>query len=369
MSDSKPEQVEPPIALLAELSHRCPLRCGYCSNPLELTRASAELEPDDWCRVMREAGELGVLQVHFSGGEPTVRQDLEQLIAHARQHDLYTNLITSGVLLDAPRIDALYRAGLDHVQLSFQGSEAKAADVIGGYFGGHAKKLEVAKLVRQRGIMLTLNAVVHRRNLHQVDALLELALELDAHRIEIASVQYNGWARRNLAALLPTQEQLEDLMKTLDAARVRLLGRLVIDFVPPDYYGLRPKPCMNGWGRQFITINPAGLVLPCHSAETIPGMTFDSVLERPLEDIWYRGEAFSRFRGTGWMQEPCRSCEFREQDFGGCRCQALAVSGDVTATDPVCEFSQDRGKIDALIAAAVAEPDAPYLYRGDRGAS
>ena len=365
MSDRKPLQVDPPIALLAELSHRCPLRCGYCSNPLELTRTSAELGTDDWCRTLQEAAELGVLQVHFSGGEPSVRQDLERLVSHARRHDLYTNLITSGVLLDARRIDDLYEAGLDHLQLSVQGRDAQGADLIGGYPGGHEKKLAVAALVRERGIMLTLNAVVHRRNLHEVDALIDLAMELDAHRIEIACVQYNGWARRNLAALLPTPEQVEDLMKTIEAARARVLGHIAIDFVPPDYYAERPKPCMHGWGQQIITVNPAGLVLPCHSAETIPGMVFDSVTHRSLADIWYRGEAFGRFRGTDWMQEPCRSCEFREQDFGGCRCQALAIAGDVSAADPVCEKSPDRAKVDALIAAAQAEPDAPYLYRGE----
>ena len=353
----------PPLALLAELTHRCPLRCPYCSNPLELERASGELDTDTWLRVFGEAADMGVLQVHFSGGEPTVRKDLERLVAACSALGLYTNLITSGVLLDEGRIAALAGAGLEHVQLSFQDSEEAGGDRIGGYKGGHAKKVEVARLVRKAGLALTLNMVVHRQNLHHLKDMIELAVALDAHRVEIAHVQYYGWGLKNRAALIPTRAQLEEATAVVEAARERLKGVLVFDYVVPDYYARRPKSCMGGWGRQFLNIMPSGKVLPCHAAETIPGLRFDSVRDRPLDEIWETSDAFQRFRGTGWMPEPCRSCDRREIDWGGCRCQAFALTGDAARTDPACELSSDHRHIVELAQTESDRAPPPFVYR------
>ncbi|MHB1060018.1 MAG: pyrroloquinoline quinone biosynthesis protein PqqE [Rhodanobacter sp.] len=353
----------PPLALLAELTHRCPLQCPYCSNPVELERAKHELDTYEWQRIIDEAAALGILQIHFSGGEPTARRDLVELVAHARAAGLYTNLITAGVLLDAERLAVLKAAGLDHVQLSFQDSEAASADRIGGYKGGHEKKLVVARQIREAGLPLTLNLVVHRQNLHHLDALLAMAVELDAHRVEIAHVQYYGWALKNRAALMPTRAQLEQATKTVEAARVELKGRLVIDYVVPDYYAKRPKACMGGWGRQFLNISPAGKVLPCHAAEAITSLQFDSARQRSLGDIWLNSEAFNRFRGTGWMPEPCRSCDRREIDWGGCRCQAFAILGDAAATDPACGLSSFHEELVGIAENDSATGTADFVYR------
>ena len=354
--------VDPPLALLAELTHRCPLRCPYCSNPVELERASTELSEQDWRRVLREAAELGVLQVHFSGGEPMVRRDLAALIAEAASHGLYSNLITSGALGGAREIAAFAEAGLRHVQLSFQDHEAANNDRIAGLAGAHERKTKFAAAVRAAGLPLTLNMVVHRQNLDDVAAMIDMAEKLGARRVEIAHVQYYAWALENRAALLPTRAQLDAATRIVESARERLKGVLAIDYVVPDYYGVRPKSCMNGWGRQFLNVMPSGTVVPCHAAETIPGIDFPSVRDLSLADIWYRSDAFNRFRGTDWMPEPCRSCDRREIDWGGCRCQALALTGDAARTDPVCELSSDH----ALVEAALNEADAaaaPFVYR------
>ena len=324
---------DPPLGLLAELSHRCPLRCGYCSNPLELVRQREELDTKCWQSVLEQAAALGVLQVHLSGGEPTLRRDLEELIETAARVGLYTNLITAGVLLTRERVAALDAAGLDHVQLSVQDSRPETADEFAGYAGGHAKKLLVAGWIRERDIPLTLNAVVHRRNIDRVDELIALAGELDADRIEVANVQYHGWATQNVAALLPTREQLDRASAVVAREQVRLQGRLRIEFVPADYYAVRPKACMEGWGRRFLNVTPVGDVMPCHAAASIPGLVFENVKDRPLAEIWHASAAFERFRGTDWMQQPCRSCEFKSVDFGGCRCQALALAGDALKHD------------------------------------
>jgi PqqA peptide cyclase len=353
----------PPLALLAELTHRCPLQCPYCSNPLELERAGSELDTDEWRRVIDEAAALGVLQIHFSGGEPTARRDLVDLVRHAHDAEIYTNLITAGVLLDADRLRELKEAGLDHVQLSFQDSEAEGGDRIGGFKGGHAKKLAVARLIREAGLPLTLNLVVHRQNLHHLEALLAMAIDLDAQRVEIAHVQYYGWALKNRAALMPTRAQLEQATAVVEAARIRLKGRLVIDYVVPDYYAKRPKACMGGWGRQFLNISPAGKVLPCHAAESITAMRFDSVREHSLADIWENSEAFNRFRGTDWMPEPCHSCARREIDWGGCRCQAFALLGDAAATDPACGLSAFHDELVHIAEQDSAAAARPFIYR------
>ncbi len=357
--------VSAPLALLAELTHRCPLRCPYCSNPVELARASAELTTEEWARVFREAAELGCLQVHLSGGEPTARRDIVEITAAAHGAGLYTNLITAGVLLDAALMQRLAAAGLDHVQLSVQDAEEAGAERIGGMKGAHSRKAEAARLVREAGLPLTLNAVVHRQNLHNLPALIDLALAWGAGRIEVAHVQYYGWALANRAALLPTRAQLDAATEVVKAARAAHRGRLVIDYVVPDYHAARPKACMGGWGSRFLAVSPAGRVLPCHAAESIAGMDFPSVREVSLHDAWYRGDAFARFRGTGWMPPPCQGCAHAEKDWGGCRCQAFALTGDAANTDPACTLSPHHG----LLATAVAEAGATgFRYRAFEGA-
>ncbi len=342
-----------PLALLAELTHRCPLRCPYCSNPTALTRPGEELDTATWSRIFAEAAELGCLQIHLSGGEPTARRDILDLTRAASGAGLYTNLITSGVLLNGTRLEALAEAGLDHVQLSVQDAEAGSADRIGGYRGGHARKLAFARLVTAAGLPLTLNAVVHRQNLDRLPAMIDLALELGAGRMEVAHVQYYGWALANRDALMPTRAQLDAATATVEAARAAHRGRLVIDYVVPDYYATRPKSCMGGWGQRFLAVTPAGRILPCHAAESLPGFDFPDARVTSLREAWESSEAFNRFRGTGWMPEPCRGCARAEQDWGGCRCQAFALTGDAAATDPACALSPHH----ALLALALDASD------------
>jgi pyrroloquinoline quinone biosynthesis protein E len=329
-----------PLGLLAEVTYRCPLHCPYCSNPTRL-RPGAELTTAEWQRVLTEAAEMGVLQVHFSGGEPLLRPDLPELIGTARAAGLYTNLLTSGIPLTPPLARRLHGAGLDHVQISFQGDEAAAADAVAGAAVHHAK-LTAARLVRRLGWPLTVNVVLHRGNAGRVPALVALAEELDAQRLELANVQFYGWAHDNRAALLPAAAELEEAGRQAAAARVRLRGRLEVLYVTPDALAERPKACMGGWGRRQLTVNPPGDVLPCPTAGCITGLRFDNVRQQPLRRIWDESEAFTRFRGTGWMPQPCRDCDRREIDFGGCRCQAFLLTGDATATDPACALSPHR---------------------------
>jgi PqqA peptide cyclase len=353
----------PPLAALLELTHRCPLQCPYCSNPVELERAKGELSTAEWMRVLDEAAELGILQVHFSGGEPAVRRDLPDLVAHARAAGLYSNLITSGVTLDRAKLVALAEAGLDHVQLSIQDVDHQTAAYIANYPGVQGKKLSFARAVREVGLPLTINAVINRHNITRVERMIDLAVSLGAARVEVAHAQYYGWAIRNRAALMPTLAQVQEATNRVEWARERLRGRIVIDYVLPDYYARQPKSCMGGWGRQFLNITPSGEVLPCHAAQTIPGLTFESVRHKPLAEIWARSEAFERFRGTDWMPEPCRSCDQREVDWGGCRCQALAITGDAAATDPACALSSAHAELRALADGAASEPPPNFVYR------
>jgi pyrroloquinoline quinone biosynthesis protein E len=313
--------------------------------------------------VLDEAGELGVLQVHFSGGEPTLRGDLPELVRHAASLGQYTNLITAGVLLDEAKLALLVEAGLDHLQLSIQDSEAGNADRIGGYRTGHARKLAVARMVTAAGLPLTINAVMHRQNLDHLAEIIELAVELGARRLEVAHTQYYGWALVNRAALIPTRAQTERSIELVRAASERLKGVLAIDYVVPDYYARYPKPCMGGWGRQNLNVTPSGKVLPCHAAETIPTLRFDNVGERPLAEIWYLGDAFNAFRGFDWMSEPCRSCERRFIDFGGCRCQAFALTGQAAATDPACSLSPRHDELVATAEREAAAPPPEFVYR------
>jgi pyrroloquinoline quinone biosynthesis protein E len=354
--------IDPPLALLAELTHRCPLRCPYCSNPVALARASDELSGEEWERVLREAAALGVLQVHFSGGEPMARRDLVQLIAAASEVGLYSNLITSGALGGTAEMAAFASAGLKHVQLSFQDVAPDNCDRIAGLAGAHAKKTAFAAAVRASGLPLTLNVVVHRQNLARLAQMIDMALALGARRLEVAHVQYYAWALINRAAFLPSRAELDAATAVVQAAREKLKGVLTIDYVIPDYHARRPKSCMNGWGRQFINIMPTGKAVPCHAAETLPGLDFPSVRDSSLADIWYRSDAFNRFRGTDWMAEPCRSCERREIDWGGCRCQAFQLAGDANRTDPVCGLSPDHGVVDRALQQVESAPE-PFVYR------
>jgi len=324
--EATPVCARAPVGLLAELTHRCPLQCPYCSNPLELERVNTELSTEDWCRVMREAGELGVLQVHLSGGEPTARKDLEEIIKAAVDAGLYTNLITAGVLLNKGRLQGLADIGLDHVQLSIQDVDAENADRIAAYKGGAAKKHQVAGWVKDLGLALTINAPLHRQNIASLPKIIDYAVEVGAGRLEVAHIQYYAWALKNRAALMPTEEEFLDTARYVKAAQERLKGILVIDFVVPDYYAKYPKPCMGGWGRGIMNVTPSGRVLPCHAAESLPGLAFDNIKDKGLREIWLEGEAFNLYRGTDWMKEPCKSCPRKEIDFGGCRCQALAPS-------------------------------------------
>jgi pyrroloquinoline quinone biosynthesis protein E len=337
-----------PYALLAEITYRCPLHCPYCSNPTK-TRDDQELTTDEWTRVIREAAGLGVLQIGFSGGEPLVRRDLPDLVQAAREASLYTNLITSGIGLDNHRMDALRDAGLDSAQLSFQSDNADQADDIAGA-RAHQHKLDAASKIRAAGIPLSLNFVIHRRNIDRLPQMIELAETLEAVRVELANVQFYGWAFLNRAALLPTREQVLRARDVATAAKARLAGKIDIFYVLPDYYETRPKPCLNGWGQRYLTVNSIGDVLPCPTASSaIPDLQFDNVREHPLDWIWRESYSFNRFRGTEWMPEPCHSCPQREIDFGGCRCQAALLTGNAANTDPVCEFSPNRPSVDAVL--------------------
>jgi len=349
-----------PLGLLAELTHRCPLGCPYCSNPLALDRRADELDTATWARVFAEAAALGVLQVHLSGGEPGARRDLVDIVTAAHAAPLYTNLITSGVGLSKETLAALAAAGLDHVQISIQDSDPASADRIAGYDGAHARKTALAQEVVQLGLPLTVNVVVHRANIGRIGAMVAQALALGAGRVEIAHVQYYGWALANRAALMPTREQVMRSVEEVEALRSEHHGRIVIDAVVPDYYARYPKPCVGGWGRRSLNVTPKGRVLPCHAAETIPGLDFWSVREHSLAEIWQDSPAFNAFRGTDWLPQPCQSCERREIDFGGCRCQAFALTGDARAPDPVCHLAPAHERIVAL---AAAQADEPYTYR------
>lgn len=340
-----------PIAMLAELTHRCPLSCPYCSNPVALTAKSRELDTGVWIDAFRQAADLGVLQLHLSGGEPAARRDLVALMAGARDAGLYTNLITSAIGLTRDRLADLDAAGLDHIQLSLQGTDAEMADHIGGYKGGFKRKMLAAEWIAELCIPLTLNTVLHRKNLHQLPQAIEIALSMGARRIEVAIVQFHGWALNSRDQLMPTKEQAEEASRIVKEARETHKGRLVLDYVPADYHTDIPKRCMGGWGMVGLNITPDGQVLPCHAAQTLSNLTFDNIKDRPLADIWHKGEAFNAYRGDDWMQEPCRSCEFKKRDFGGCRCQAMAVAGDATAADPVCRKSPHRHLVDATLEA------------------
>jgi len=358
--DATPQRAPRPLGLLAELTHRCPLGCPYCSNPLALDPRSDELDTQTWARVFREAAALGVLQVHLSGGEPGARRDLVEITKAAHDAGLYTNLITSAVGISVEILGNLYESGLDHVQISIQDNDPALADKIAGYKGAYARKAALAAEVVRLKLPLTVNAVMHRANIEHVEDMVALALKLGAKRVEIAHVQYYGWALKNRARLMPTREQVARAVTTVETLREKHRGAIVIDAVVPDYYARFPKACVGGWGRRSLNVTPSGKVLPCHAAESIPELTFWNVREHSLADIWDNSPAFMAFRGTDWMQEPCRSCPKAKEDFGGCRCQAFALTGDARATDPVCHLSPRHALVSEL---AEIREDAAYDYR------
>jgi PqqA peptide cyclase len=352
---------ERPYTLTAELTYRCPLQCAYCSNPTSYEGRSA-LDTDQWRRLLAEAEAIGVMQVNLTGGEPLLRSDLEQVVAHAHHLGLYTNLITSGVPLSRRRLSRLRANGLDAVQLSLQSTQKALGDRIAGR-AVHDQKLAVARRTRALRIPLTLNIVLHRDNIEEIQDIIALAEELHAERLELANTQYLGWALTNRQGLLPTQAQLEQARRVAREARERLRGRMEILFVTPDYYAGVPRACMDGWGQRHLVVSPDGLVLPCHLAHTLPGLTFERAGTRPLLDIWERSDGFTRFRGEAWMADPCRSCEYRAVDFGGCRCQAYHVTGRLEAVDPACRWSPDHHVIQTARDAAKRAEGAPLRKR------
>jgi pyrroloquinoline quinone biosynthesis protein E len=346
--------MDSPFGLLAELTYRCPLACAYCSNPVDMAGYGDELTTAEWRKVIVEANELGVLQLHLSGGEPLLRRDLVELAGTARDLGMYTNLVTSALGLSRRRAEELRAAGVDHVQISIQADEPAISDEIAGTpsFG---RKVEACALVKELGWPLTLNVVLHRQNIDRVGAVLALAEELGADRIELANTQYYGWAWRNRDALLPSRAQLEQAEEVVSAARKRLKGRMEVIYVLPDYYSRYPKPCMGGWAHHQLTVAPNGDVFPCPAAQMLP-LPRASVRTDPLSRIWTGSPLFQAFRGTEWMSDPCRSCDRRELDFGGCRCQAFLLTGDAARTDPVCHLSPDHGIVEAAVQAANEGP-------------
>jgi pyrroloquinoline quinone biosynthesis protein E len=351
-----------PLGMLAELTYRCPLQCAYCSNPVELAAFRSELDTASWLRVLAQARELGVLQVHLSGGEPLVRRDLVEIVRQANDLGMYTNLVTSGAGLTERRLDALVAAGLDHVQLSIQDAQAAAADRIAG-INAHARKLVVADLVTARDLPLTINVVLHRDNIDQVTAMGELAAELGADRLELANTQYYGWALLNWSSLLPSREQIDRSREAAAELRTRFGDRMTIVYVLADYYEKRPKPCLHGWGARQFVVDPTGDVLPCPAAAQIPDLGVRNVRDHALADIWYSSPAFTRFRGTDWLPSPCRDCALKDLDFGGCRCQAYQLTGDAAATDPVCELSPEHHRVERLLSTPASSGSQPRRMR------
>ncbi|MGI9520567.1 MAG: pyrroloquinoline quinone biosynthesis protein PqqE [Hyphomicrobiaceae bacterium] len=355
-----------PIGLLAELTHRCPLQCPYCSNPVQLEKRASELSTEQWLDIIDQAHRLGVLQLHLSGGEPTARDDLECLVERAAAHGIYSNLITAGVLLTRNRVQRLADIGLDHIQLSIQDVDPANADRISGYRGGQSKKEQVAGWIVEAGLPLTINAPIHRQNIANLSAMIDFAMSVGAERLEVAHVQYYGWGLLNRARFMPTRDQVRQSIATVEKARDRLKGRLRLDFVTPDYYAKRPKPCMGGWGRNIMNITPSGRILPCHAAETISHLSFDNVKDVGLRDAWLHSKSFNAFRGTAWMVEPCRSCDRREIDWGGCRCQALAILGDARATDPACALSPFHDDMRDIALGLQDEAETELIMRNPR---
>jgi pyrroloquinoline quinone biosynthesis protein E len=352
-----------PFSLLCELTYRCPLQCPYCSNPLDFARHKTELDTEEWQRVLTEAAALGVVQAHFSGGEPLLRADAPEIIRHARELGLYTNLSTGGTLLTEKLAGELCDAGLDSLQVSIQDADAENSDRMAGGAPSFEKKIHAAQIAKQIGFSLTLNVVLQRENIGRIAAIIALAEELGAERLELANTQFNGWALKNRAALLPSRAQVEHAAVVARAASERLKGRMEILYVLPDYFEQLPKACLHGWGRVFLTVAADGAVLPCQTAREIRGLKFDNVRERSLEKIWFESETFCKFRGTDWLPEPCQSCPRKEMDFGGCRCQAFLLAGDASVTDPACSLSPRHNLIAEALAESETGANEKLIYR------
>jgi pyrroloquinoline quinone biosynthesis protein E len=365
--DGPANGIGPPLWLLAELTYRCPLHCVFCYNPVDFAKHEDELSTADWLRVLREARAIGAVQCGFSGGEPLQRNDLEILVAEAHKLGYYTNLITSGIGLSEERIAWLKEAGLDHIQLSFQDSTREVNDFLSSTRTFDLKR-KAAALIRQYGYSMVMNCVIHRMNIDHVERIIELAVELEADYLELANTQFYSWAHINRDQLLPTHEQVIRAEAVANAWREKLGNRMKLFFVVPDYYESRPKKCMNGWGNVFLTVAPDGAALPCHTARMLPGLAFPNVREHGIGEIWYDSEGFNRFRGTGWMKEPCASCPEKENDLGGCRCQAYMLAQDAAAADPVCDKSPRHAELVATVAGLQSRderaPAIPLVFRG-----
>lgn len=369
MAGSNNLNITPPRWLLAELTYKCPLQCPYCSNPMDYAKHTEELGTEDWKRVLSQARKMGAVQLGFSGGEPLTRQDLPELVQHARQLGYYSNLITSGYGLTEDKIIQLKEAGLDHIQVSIQASTQELNDHLAGTASYETKK-QVAHLVKKHGYPMVLCVVIHRENIHQMRQILEMAEELGADYLELANTQYYGWAHENRDLLLPTKEQFEEAEAIAQAYKEKVAGKMKIYYVIPDFYEDRPKACMNGWGTTFLTIAPDGVALPCHSARELPGLDCPNVNDFSIEEIWHESKAFNFFRGNEWMKEPCRSCDEKEKDFGGCRCQAYMLTGDMYKTDPVCSKSPEhqlvQDAIDSARACALSDDETPLVFRNSK---
>ncbi|HCT98804.1 MAG TPA: pyrroloquinoline quinone biosynthesis protein PqqE [Methylococcaceae bacterium] len=364
------QNITPPRWLLAELTYACPLQCPYCSNPLDYAKHKDELSTEEWKRVLTQARQMGAVQLGFSGGEPLTRPDLIELVAHARSLGYYTNLITSGYGLTEEKIVALKTAGLDHIQVSIQASTQELNDHIAGT-ASFEHKQHVAHLVKKHGYPMVLCVVIHRENIHQMPDILAMAQNLGADYLELANTQYYGWAHLNRDLLLPTKAQFDEAEAIAQAFKEEMAGKMKIYYVVPDYYENRPKACMNGWATTFLTIAPDGMALPCHSARELPNFDCPNVRELSVSAIWHESKAFNFFRGFEWMREPCRSCDEKEKDFGGCRCQAYLLTGDASATDPVCSKSPQHGVIDELIVSAQrasGSNEKPLVFRNTQNA-
>ena len=364
-----PARAAPPYWLLAELTYRCPLHCVFCYNPVNYDSIKNELTTAEWFDVMQQARAMGAVQLGFSGGEPLLRDDLEELVAEAHRLGFYTNLITSGIGMTESRIAALKTAGLDHIQLSFQDSTKELNDFLSSTKTFELKK-RIALLIKKYDYPMVLNCVLHRQNLPHIGKIIEMALELDAEYLELANTQYYGWAMKNRAQLLPTRGQVQEAERVVEQYREKIGKRCKLLFVVPDYYEERPKACMNGWGAVFLGIAPDGMALPCHNARDLPGLNLPNVRSMPLDAIWQTSHGFNAYRGDDWMQEPCRSCSEKTKDFGGCRCQAFMLAGDAAATDPVCGKSPLRGSVDQIIRVAASRVTAtiveqPMIFRTD----
>ncbi len=369
MAGSNKLKITPPRWLLAELTYKCPLQCPYCSNPVDYAQHGSEITTEDWKRVLTQARKMGAVQLGFSGGEPLTRRDLPELVQHARQLGYYSNLITSGYGLTEEKIIQLKEAGLDHIQVSIQASTQELNDHLAGTESYQTKK-QVARLVKKHGYPMVLCVVIHRENIHQMPEILAMAEELGADYLELANTQYYGWAHKNRDLLLPTKEQFEQAEAIAQAYKEKVAGKMKIYYVIPDFHEDRPKACMNGWGTTFLTIAPDGVALPCHSARDLPGLECPNVNDRSIEEIWHESKAFNFFRGTEWMKEPCRSCDEKDQDFGGCRCQAYMLTGDMYSTDPVCSKSPDRHVIEEALASArasaLSSDEKPLIFRNSK---